>query len=179
MSLLDRSARRLAAREAERYRGRELSRREVVASGAAALGALALLGSFPRGAMALTADDYCYKPCVKAAKDRLAAEGTRLKALIIRSILNPGSGSRLEALNDCAFLRANHYAAYFEAVSDCQTPNCGDPKKYPPPPPPQPTCAAPCPSGASCQPCPTTAGGGICCLDIFPLVNGKSQCCPG
>ena len=178
MSLLDRSARRLAAREADRDSGRHVTRREVVLSGAAALGTVALLGRFPPVATAAGADDYCYAPCVKAAKDRLAATGTRLRALIIRSILDPGE-SRLGVVQDLVYLRAYQYATYYDELADCKTPNCGDPNKYPPPPPPQPTCAAPCPSGASCQPCPTTTGDGICCLDIFPLVNGKSQCCPG
>jgi hypothetical protein len=178
VSRLDRVARRLAAVDPAGRGGASLTRRDVVA-GAAALGTAAVLGPLAGRAGAARSDDYCYAPCIKAAQDKLAAEGEHLKALIIRSLLN--GSDRFAALTDCAYLRALHYASYYEARGDCKSPNCGDQQKYPPPPspPPQPTCGTPCPSGSSCQPCPTNAGGGVCCLDIFPLVNGKSQCCSG
>jgi hypothetical protein len=70
-------------------------------------------------------------------------------------------------------------ASSWNSYHRCRT-ACGLPATVPPPSPPAPPPPAPggpC-NGCSyyCSPCPSVAGGYICC--IYPPKDGKSPCCP-
>jgi hypothetical protein len=171
---IDDAARRLAFREAGMTRGRVLRL-------AAGTGLALAAGPLVERA---GAEDYCFDPCERAARNRLNAELDRLRSLTVRSL--PACAvpfvcpARLGALG--AYL-ANLTTDYYDQRADCRGPNCGDKTRYPPPgpggnppPPPPPAGSGPCDTcKAYCSPCAKVALKYICC--VFPPKDGASPCC--